>query len=68
MQINNLGPDSFLAKTDIKHTYKIIPINAVDQKLLGFFFNGRYYYDKTLPMVYAQVAEYLKFLVWLFIG
>ena len=40
----------FYSKCDIEHAYKIVPIHPSSQYLLGFSFNGFYYYDKTLPM------------------
>ena len=48
--IQELGSDVFLAKTDIKSAFKIIPIHPEDYKLLGFQWQGRYYYARTLPM------------------
>ena len=68
MQINNLGPGSFISKTDLNHAYKGIPINTVDQKLLGFFFYGGIVTTNRYQWVYAQAAEYLKPLVRSFIG
>lgn len=44
------GKDCLLAKTDIEHSFKIIPIHPSDFELLGFSLEGQYFYDKTLPM------------------
>ena len=43
-------PNTFLAKTDIKSAFKIIPVHPGDYRLLGFHWKGLYYYAKTLPM------------------
>lgn len=46
---NQKGP-VFLAKTDIKSAFRIIPIHPDDYPLLGFTFDNKFYYDKVLPM------------------
>ena len=44
------GKNCLMAKTDIENSFKIIPIHHKDHELLGFSIDGKYYYDKTLPM------------------
>lgn len=44
------GKGCFLAKTDIKHAFRIIPISPKDYNLLGIKFDGLFYYDKCMPM------------------
>ena len=41
---------SYTRKTDIKSAFKLIPIHPDDHNKLGIKFNGKYYYDTTLPM------------------
>ena len=48
--IQTLGKTVYLAKTDIKSAFKIIPVDAQDYHLLGFKWANKYYYAKTLPM------------------
>ena len=48
--IVNFGPGCFLAKSDIKSAFRIIPIHPSDYHLLGFKWEGKYYFDKCLPM------------------
>ena len=48
--ILSFGKNCFMAKTDIKSAYRIVPIHPSDQKLLGFKWRGNYYFDKCLPM------------------
>lgn len=43
------GPGCYLAKTDIKSAYRIIPIAVSDRCYLCFRFQGRYFVDKCLP-------------------
>ena len=48
--IKQLGQGCFLAKTDIKSAFRIIPILPRDYDLLGIFWQGKYYYDRVMPM------------------
>ena len=48
--INYFGQNCFLAKTDIKSAFRIIPIHPDDRHLLGFKWDGKYYFDNCLPM------------------
>lgn len=47
--ITSLGPGIYLAKSDIKSAFRLIPVAISDFELLGFKFNGKYYFDKMLP-------------------
>ena len=44
------GEGAYLAKTDIKSAFRIIPIHPNDYHLLGFKWKGKYFFDKCLPM------------------
>ena len=44
------GPGCFLARTDIKNAFRIIPINPRDYHLLGIKWNGQYFYNRFMPM------------------
>ena len=48
--IKKLGRGCFLAKTDIKSAFRIIPILPADYDLLGIFWQGKFYYDRVMPM------------------
>ena len=39
-----------MAKTDIEDAFRIIPIHPLDHSLLGFSFEGEFYFDRCLPM------------------
>lgn len=41
---------AFMAKTDIKGAFRLVPIRQQDLHLLGFRFEGMYYHDLVLPM------------------
>ena len=44
-----LGKGALLAKADVKSAFRLIPISRADFQLLGFKFEGKYYFDKALP-------------------
>ena len=48
--LRTVGAECSLAKTDIKHAFRIIPIHPHDYNLLGIFWRGCYYYDRCMPM------------------
>ena len=44
------GPGSLIAKADIQDALRIIPIRPQDYPFLGIMWDGKFYYDKVLPM------------------
>jgi hypothetical protein len=48
--IKKAGPGCFMAKTDIKSAFRIIPVHPYDQPLLGMKVDNLYYFDRCLPM------------------
>ena len=48
--IRTVGSSCFLAKTNIKNAFRIIPICPQDYNLLGICWRGLYYYDRCMPM------------------
>lgn len=48
--IKSVGPNCFLAKTDVKNAFRIVPIRPEDYDLLGIYWQGQYYYDRCMPM------------------
>ncbi len=47
--ILTIGKGALIAKADLKDVFRIVPISH-DHHLLGFTWEGQYYYDKRLPM------------------
>lgn len=47
--IANLGPNSQMAKIDIKSAFRICPVRREDWHYLGFSFLGMYFVDLCLP-------------------
>ena len=48
--IRSFGSNCYMAKTDIKSAFRIIPVHPSDYPLLGFHWRDGYYYDRCLPM------------------
>jgi hypothetical protein len=55
--IKAAGKGCFLAKTDIKNVFRIIPIRPEDHCLLGMKWRSKYYYDRCLPMGAASSCK-----------
>lgn len=48
--IKQLGCGCYLAKTDIKSAFRILPVHRDDYILLGFSWKEKFYYDLCVPM------------------
>ena len=49
-KITSLGAGCFLAKTDIKSAFRVIPLHPRDFDLLGLEWDGKFYFDRCFPM------------------
>ena len=47
--VTRLGRGCYLSKLDVKAAYKLVPVRYEDWHLLGFQWEGQYYYERTLP-------------------
>ena len=56
-RIKSVGSTCFLAKTDIKNAFRIIPIRPQDYNLLGMCWRGLYYYDRCMPMGFSSSCK-----------
>ena len=48
--IITIGNSCYMAKTDIKSAFRIVPVAPSDYHLLGFYWGDKYYFDRCLPM------------------
>ena len=55
--LNQLGRNSYMSKTDIQSAFRIVPVHPDDYPLLGFKWQGFYYYDRCLPMGAASSCQ-----------
>ena len=60
--IKKLGPNCHLAKTDVRSSFRIIPVNPADYYLLGMHWKGNYYVDCCLPMGLASSCRTFEML------
>lgn len=44
-----VGKGALIAKLDVKHTFRLIPVRPEDRHLLGFGFQENFYFDVVLP-------------------
>lgn len=68
--IQNLGKGALLFKVDIKSAFRLLPVCPQDFDLLGFKFEGKYYFDKCLPFgcsisckTFESFSTFLEFMV-----
>ena len=47
--VAKLGTGCFMAKIDIKHAFRICPVNPADFPLLGMWWDNKFYVDTRLP-------------------
>ena len=59
-----LGQGALIAKTDVKHAYRQIPVHPDDRPLLGMRWGGQFYVDAVLPfglrsapLIFTAVAD-----------
>lgn len=60
VKIQAFGPGALLAKTDIKSAFRLLPISPSAFISLGFYFDGGFYFDKSLPMGCSLSCAYYK--------
>ena len=58
--LKQLGAGCFMAKTDIKSAFRIIPIHPSDFPLLGIKWDNQFYYDVCLPMGLSSSCAILE--------
>ena len=48
-RVVELGRGAMMAKVDIQHAYKNVPVHPEDRHMLGVRWKGKVFVDKTLP-------------------
>lgn len=48
--IKYIGDTAFCCESNIRSAFRILPVAPEDYELLGFYWEGKYYFDKCLPM------------------
>ena len=71
-RIASWGPNALVAKADISNAFRLLPVNKSDFDLLGFTFEGKYYFDMNVPMgcrISSRLfEEFSTFLNWFLNG
>ena len=55
--IKRVGQGCYLAKSDIKSAFRLVPVHPSQYHLLGFKWDGLYYHDKCLAMGGASSCQ-----------
>ena len=70
IELIKANPGCWLAKCDIADAFRIVPIHPDDYHLLGFSFEGKFYFDRCLPMgcrsachIFEKVSGALAFIL-----
>jgi len=68
--LHSAGRGSLLMKLDLKNAYRHIPIQSTDWNLLGFQWEGKFYYPailmfggKSAPYIFNLFAEALHWII-----
>ena len=68
--LKSLGPGSYMAKTDLKSAFRLIPIHPDDWHLLGIYWKAHYYVDLYLPFglrsspyIFNQFSDALEWIL-----
>ena len=68
--LQSLGPGSFMAKTDLKSAFRLIPVHPEDWHLLGIYWQQQYYVDlylpfglRSAPFLFNQLSDALEWVL-----
>lgn len=68
VKIRAFGPGALLAIADIKSAFRLLPVSPLAFNSLGFYSDGSFYFDKSLPMGCSLPQTYFEmfstFLHW----
>ena len=66
----SLGPGAFMAKTDLKSVFRLMPIHPDDWNLLGIYWQSHYYVDlyfpfglRSAPFLFNQISDVLEWIL-----
>jgi len=68
--LRSLGPGSFMAETDLKSAFRLMPIHPGDWNLLGIYWQSQHYIDlclsfglRTAPFLFNQISDALEWIL-----
>ena len=66
----SLGPGAYMAKTDLKSAFRLIPIHPDDWHLLGIYWQSQFYVDlylpfglRSAPFLFNQFSDALEWIL-----
>ncbi len=69
--VSELGPGTELAKIDIAHAYRNVPVHPADRHLLGMMWEGKTYIDSVLPFglrsapkIFCAISDALEWILF----
>ena len=73
--VRRVGPFCFLGKIDIKHAFRLCPVKPAQWPLLGYFWEGHFYFDMRLPFgsrsspfIFNTLADLLQWILIFVVG
>lgn len=68
--VQDMGQGCSLGKSDIKSAFRLLPVSPADFDQLGFKFENKYYFDKSMPFgcslsckTFEQLSTFIEYLV-----
>lgn len=68
--LTTLGPGAFMAKTDLKSAFRLIPVHPSDWNLMGIYWQSQYYVDlylpfglRSAPFLFNQLSDALEWVL-----
>ena len=68
--VSSAGSCCLMLKFDIRNAFKLLPVAVEDWHLLGFYFDGNFYYEKCLSfglrcscLYFERFGQFLRFLL-----
>lgn len=63
--LRSLGPGSFMAKTDLKSAFRLMPIHPEDWNLLGIYWQSQYlpFGLRSAPFLFKQISDALEWIL-----
>lgn len=63
-KIVELGRGALMAKVDVEHAYRNVPVHPDDRPLLGMTWNGKVYLDtfglRSAPKIFSSLSDTLE--------
>ena len=60
--ILSIGQNALLAKVDVEHAYRNVPVHVTDRPLLGMHWQGKFFVDglRSASKIFSALADALE--------